>query len=112
MQAHRAAWELVNGAIPDGMCVLHKCDNPPCVRVEHLFLGTVYENNTDRANKGRNADHRGELSGTAKITELDVLDIRARHASGETKASITRDLGLSYMEVSRVISRERWAHVA
>ena len=51
--AHRLAYEMVNGAIPDGMCVLHRCDTPSCVNVSHLFIGTIKDNNLDRARKGR-----------------------------------------------------------
>ncbi|MFI6534161.1 HNH endonuclease signature motif containing protein [Nonomuraea sp. NPDC050547] len=51
--AHRVAWMLEVGPIPDGLCVLHQCDNPPCINTGHLFLGTVQENNADRDAKGR-----------------------------------------------------------
>ena len=50
---HRVAWELMNGPIPDGLCVLHTCDNPPCCNVDHLFLGTNADNAADRSAKGR-----------------------------------------------------------
>ena len=51
--AHRAAWELTSGPIPAGLFVCHRCDNPPCVRPDHLFLGTALENNQDMWAKNR-----------------------------------------------------------
>jgi hypothetical protein len=53
MYVHRIVWEAANGPIPDGMEVCHSCDNPPCARLEHLFLGTHRENLQDMARKGR-----------------------------------------------------------
>jgi hypothetical protein len=56
VRAHRLAWETAYGPIPDGLCVLHTCDNPPCRNVEHLFLGTRTDNAADRESKGRNGN--------------------------------------------------------
>lgn len=74
--AHRVSWELHRGPIPDGMKVLHSCDNPPCVNPDHLFLGTQSDNMSDCGRKGR-SNKKGGINGNAKLTEDDVREIRA-----------------------------------
>jgi hypothetical protein len=73
--AHRVAWELTNGKIPQGMDVCHHCDNPPCVNPAHLFIGTASDNLLDCVAKGR-LDHRGTKNSNAKLSESHVLLIR------------------------------------
>lgn len=72
--AHGLAWEITNGPVPEGMFVLHKCDNPPCVRPDHLFLGTHQDNMNDAASKGRMSNN--------KLTDDDVRRIREAHQYG------------------------------
>jgi hypothetical protein len=104
--ATHVAWELVNGPIPNGMCVLHRCDNPPCVRPDHLFLGTRRDNVLDMAAKGRAAV--GERSGTAKLTASAVDDIRARYSAGETQRPLAQEYGVSQSTVSLIVQGRRW----
>lgn len=85
--AHRVAWELTHGPIPDGMFILHHCDNPRCVRPDHLFLGSQLDNMRDRSAKGRAARLRGELQGGAKLTWEKARQIRILYATGD----ITQD---------------------
>lgn len=109
LKAHRAAWELVNGAISDGMCVCHRCDNPACVRPDHLFLGTNADNMADKVAKGRQP--YGERSAQAKITEHDVVDIRTLRAFGARQSALARAFGVSQQLVSAICNRLVWSHV-
>jgi hypothetical protein len=106
-QAQRVSWMLNFGPIPEGMEVLHKCDNPPCVRPDHLFLGSQDDNMKDKNYKNRQAF--GERQGSAKLTEDQIRLIRVSN-----KSSIT--LGLEYnvseSTIVRIKSRKTWRHVA
>lgn len=107
-KAHRVSWELHNGPIPDGLHVLHRCDNPPCVNPAHLFLGTHLENNADKIRKGR--QQRGERHGIAKLTDADARDIRQSHSRGESAGSIARRLGVCHSTVDDVVRGATWTH--
>ena len=76
--AHRYSYKLHKGEIPEGICVLHKCDNDICVNPDHLFLGTIGDNNKDRHMKGRDnaAAPIGIRNGKAKLTEKQVRKIK------------------------------------
>src|SRR4249920_2161217 len=76
-KAHRFSYEIHRGPIPDGMQVLHRCDNPPCTRPDHLFLGTARDNVADMDVKGRRKSvaHLGSDHGMAKLTERAVRTI-------------------------------------
>jgi hypothetical protein len=107
--AHRMAWELRYGPIPEGMDVLHHCDNPGCCNPAHLFLGTQADNNHDRASKGRNADKRGEKNGQHKLTWDDACWIHVfANQLGWTGAFIAECRGLGRTTVWNALSGRRW----
>lgn len=111
-KAHRVSWELTYGAIADGLLVLHKCDNPPCVRPAHLFLGTHEENQADKAAKGRGScgpPHFGEASPNHKVTEAQVTEIRRRYATGGVSQSMLADeFGINQTSISKIVRGVRW----
>jgi len=104
--AHRVAYELFKGPIPDGLCVLHTCDVPACVNPDHLWLGTKTDNNADMCAKGRQVN--GEQHGSAKLTESQVLEIRA---ATESSRQIARRYGIDYSHVCRIRTRQKWRHL-
>lgn len=112
-RAHRVAWRLFRGEIPEGLNVCHRCDVPRCVNPEHLFLGTQQDNIADMVVKGRQqrVPRPGESNTQAKITEDDVRAIRAKAEAGETHTNIGREFGLSFAQIRRIVRRERWANV-
>ena len=109
--AHRISWQLHNGTIPDGLKVLHHCDNPPCVNPAHLFLGTDKDNSDDMMRKGRNRPLRGEQNAASKISVRDVMEIRRRRTCGETLDSLARAFNVSDVTISRTVRRLSWRHV-
>ena len=107
--AHRVAWELAHGPVPEGLCVCHTCDNRLCVEPNHLFLGTNAENLADRDAKERQA--RGTRQGQAKLNEVAVRVIRYMAAKGEPIGKLARLHKVDPKTVREVVQRETWAHV-
>jgi hypothetical protein len=107
---HRAMYEVANGPIPPGLDVCHSCDNPPCVRPEHLWLGTAKDNVRDCIEKGRWLN--GEANPQAVMTEDNVREIRARMAGGQRLYEIARGMGLRASSVRNVYYGRSWKHVA
>lgn len=121
-RTHRVAWELEKGPIPVGMLVCHHCDNPPCVRPSHLFLGTQKNNMQDMHAKER----AGKRVRGAKLRAEQVREIRSRYAAVEpaarrsrvrgrtpvvTTKSLAAEYGISSMMISDIVTRKNWKHV-
>lgn len=123
--AHRFSYQLHIGPIPDDMFVCHHCDNPACVRPEHLFLGTNLDNMRDMYAKGRgptgqrSGRHthpertaRGERQGSAKLTEAKVREIRQRFAAGGiSQTALAAEYGVDRSTVGWIIRGKHWRHV-
>lgn len=107
--SHVISWEIANGPVPVGLFVCHRCDVRACVRPDHLFLGTQQDNIRDCSQKGRIS--RGEHRPHHKITESDVLSIRAQKAAGKSSYRLAAEFGISRPMVMQIVHRRRWAHV-
>lgn len=106
--AHRVAWLISCGNIPDGMFVCHSCDNPGCVNPSHLFLGTSDDNIKDAARKGRTS--RGTDRPLCRLTPIDVIGARSLYAKGEMSIEdITSSLGVGHSTLRSAIHGRSWA---
>jgi hypothetical protein len=98
-RAHRYSWEETNGPVPSGLFVLHRCDNPPCVRPSHLFLGTIQDNVDDMMAKGR------QVSVSRRIPhEMRTAMRYARAIAGATTDEIAAAVGIGYSQAQRILS--------
>jgi hypothetical protein len=107
--AHRVSWQLTHGAIPDGQVVCHKCDNPPCVNPEHLFVGTQGDNMRDAASKGRLSEAQRR---DAKLSEASVRQIKSLLAAGVSQQSIAASVGVSRTCISAISTGRNWKDIA
>ena len=107
LYAHRVAWELHHGLVPEGLLVLHRCDNPQCVRPDHLFLGTQYDNMQDMIHKGRRGV-TGPSPGAgakSKLSRRQVLEMRRHGAMGVSRAQLAAQYGVSVGTVRNILLR-------
>lgn len=109
LYAHRMAWELTNGPIPDGLKVLHKCDNRGCCNPKHLFLGTPKDNSQDMARKDRST--YGIKNPRAVLTDQDVVEMRKLRLSGGLGKEIALKFGVSKTTVSMSTRGLSWRRV-
>lgn len=102
-QAHRLAWTWTNGPIPNGLSVLHHCDNPTCVRPSHLFLGTARDNAWDMMHKHR------------KVTKLTAEHVQAIRAHTPWRygdiVRLAREYGVSLTTIQNVKRGRKWRHL-
>lgn len=116
----RASYTLFIGPIPGDMLVCHHCDNPQCVRPDHLFLGTYLDNTRDRQQKGRSCrphslDRRGEKNSSAKLDTAKVIQIREAVRNNPNMGiigTLAKEYGVSFSTIWRVVTGHRWKHVA
>jgi hypothetical protein len=125
--AHRVSWVIANGGIPDGLHVLHHCDNPGCVRQSHIWLGTHQDNMDDKATKGRGNQPRGdnhyshthpeklargESHANSKLTWEQVREIRKRYAwfgiGGDSSLTLAKEFGVDNVAILKIVRNETW----
>jgi len=120
VRAHRWSWEQANGPIPRGLVLCHRCDTPSCVNPDHLFIGTIADNNRDMVAKGRQARGaatkpwarvRGEQHPHAVLNAEKVVAIRARLTRGDVASSVARDFGVTSQSVRLIGLRKSWRHI-
>lgn len=125
--AHRWSWEHHVGKIPEGSCVLHRCDVPSCVRPEHLFLGSRTDNNKDMSDKGRRRSASGDANGRrkhpdnwpkgeaitgSKLSEEEVRRVRAEYVDGSTSfVKLGKKYGVGRTTVENIVKGRKWKHV-
>lgn len=122
--AHRISYELTNGPIPDGLWALHHCDNRLCCNPAHLFLGTAADNTADMYAKGRAATGErhgmqmhpeaictGERHGMARLTAVQVMDIRHQAADGVMQRALARRYGVAPATICLIVKRKTWRHI-
>jgi hypothetical protein len=115
--AHRIAWELLKGRIPEGLYVCHHCDNPICVNPAHLFLGTQSDNMQDAGKKNRLPQQKyhgfcaGERNGRAKLTDAQVSAIRKEYQVVMSHRKLAAKYKVSRSIIRFILSGKNWKHV-
>ena len=106
VMTHRASFMVHRGPIPDGMLVLHECDNPSCVNPDHLRVGTANDNTQDMIAKGR-----AKLVTRAKVSPEQVREIRTMRERGMMTKDIGERFGVSGSTVTNICNRDTWRSI-
>lgn len=107
--AHRTAFVITFGVVPDGLHILHRCDNRRCCNPSHLFLGTNANNVKDRDVKGRNRVGYGERCARSKLTYAQVAEIKYKHMhEGIGSTTLGREYGVNKSTILRIVSEKTW----
>ena len=106
LRAHRYAYELEYGSIPNGLFILHKCDNRRCCRPSHLSIGSTQDNMDDMKRKGRQAKWEGH--GMAKLTWEQVMEIRRKLSNGSKGIDLRVEYGISMTAISNIKLNKTW----
>lgn len=106
-RTNRFIWTVTFGAVPEGLFVCHRCDNPSCVKPDHLFLGTHQDNMADMTRKSR----RGKGSARGKLTPQTVRGIRTALKGTSTQHEIARQFGVNQSTIRDIKHRYTWKHV-
>jgi len=109
-RAHRISYEIHKEPIPSGLIVMHSCDTPTCVNPDHLLVGTYAENSADMVKKGRSNSARGERSGSSKLKEKDIIEIRDL-LNVIPKNKIAALYGVNRGVIYKIMTRRIWSHV-
>lgn len=112
LRSHRIAFALSNGNIPDGLNVLHTCDNPPCCNPAHLWLGTDKDNAADCTAKNRRNPLMGSDNPVSKLSESVVLKMRKYHTNDTSYAELGRRFGVSRDAARKAVIGITWKHVS
>ena len=109
--AHRiSAMLYLNFNISSKMCVLHKCDNKPCINPKHLFIGTNQDNVTDKMKKGRGTI--GEKHGLARLTEIQIRQIKKEYVPRiKTARALAKKYKVSQKHIYQIVHNKRWRHI-
>lgn len=111
-RAHRMMYEFHYGPIPKDMLICHKCDNPSCVNINHLFLGTAQDNIIDMHNKGRFDNRKGDRHPLAKLTDKNIIDIRSSWLNKlYNQRQLARMYSVTFQTISDIVNRKSWVHI-